>query len=193
MTFIKIKKFIIIISILVILFILSLSLIKVQALIIENVKYNTPIFTEKIQPGDEFIIKWMHSVELQPWEEIFRIDNNYSIILDRTRFKQFGAGVPDYAGNKTEIKDGYIIFSGINKEMDTLPYGISDFAKHRFVFNDQEIKLYEVIEDGESINIYCQELSLLSYLRKKLLPLIRGSNFFICSIFFMHCLRLFSY
>lgn len=162
------KKNIFLILITIIISLLSLSFFRIHVLIIESVQHKNTLFLERIQPNDEFTLKWMHSVELQPWEEIFKIDNQYNIILDRTRFKQFGAGVPDYAGNKTEIKDGYIIFSGINKEMSNIPYGISSFAKHTFYFKDKQIKLYEIIEDGESVNIYSKNIGLLNYIYRKI-------------------------
>ena len=95
-----------------ILLLLAITLIPIDCLLLEHYQTNEILFVFKVSPGDEFIMKWIHSVELTPWEEIFRIDENNEMILDRTRFQQFGAGVPDYAGTKTEIIDGYIIFSG---------------------------------------------------------------------------------
>jgi hypothetical protein len=118
----------------------------------------------RVEEGDEFIVKWIHSVELTPWEEIFRIDSNNNIILDRTRFQQFGAGVPDFAGKTVEIKDGYITYGEINQKIPLLPYGISNFAKHTLVFNDVEYPLYELVPDGDRINIYTENISLLKYL-----------------------------
>jgi hypothetical protein len=157
------KYFLIILIILLIL----LSTINVNVLVLNYYQEDKPLMVFQIKPKDEFIVKWIHSVELTPWEEIFRIDDNFDIILDRTRFKQFGAGVPDQAGTKTEIKDGYIIFSGINQKMDMIPYGISSFAKHIFVFYDIEYNLYEMVNDGDRINFYTDEYSLLKYLLVK--------------------------
>jgi hypothetical protein len=118
----------------------------------------------KIKPGDEFTVKWIHSVELTPWEETFKIAKDYEIILDRTRFQQFGAGVPDNAGTKTEIKDGYITFSGIDQKMDMIPYGISSFAKHRFLFKNKPYYLYDLVKDGDRINFFTDKYSLIQYL-----------------------------
>lgn len=162
---IKSKKLIIL---LLLISFIPLFTINTNVLVVKCVETNELIFINKVKPSDEFSMKWMHSVELQPWEEIFRIDKDYNIILDRTRFKQFGAGVPNYAGNKTEIKDGYIIFSGINKKINKLPYGISDFAKHTFFFKDKKIKLYEKINDANSVNIYILQTNILNYIIKKL-------------------------
>jgi len=146
-----------------ILIFMSLFIFQKNTLIIKDLSKDSIIFLNKISPGDEFTMRWMHSVELQPWEEIFRIDQNHNIVLDRTRFKSFGAGVPDSAGNKTEIKNGYVIFSGIDRKMPDLKYGVSDFAKHTFLFKNKELKLYEIVENGNGIKFDSVQMRLFKY------------------------------
>jgi hypothetical protein len=140
------------------------SFYSINVLTFEHFQEEEILLTFKVEEGDEFIVKWIHSVELTPWEEIFRIDSNNNIILDRTRFQQFGAGVPDFAGKTVEIKDGYITYGEINQKIPLLPYGISNFAKHTLVFNDVEYPLYELVPDGDRINIHTEKISLLKYL-----------------------------
>ena len=140
-------------------------------LILENLTLSKTIFISRVYPGDEFTMRWMHSVELEPWEEIFRIDKKSEILLDRTRFKAFGAGVPSNAGNKAEIKDGYVVFSGINKKIPEITYGISNFAKHTFYFKNKEYKLYDMLENDTPVKIYTTQMHFLPYLMKKLITL----------------------
>ncbi len=158
------KKYILAILILLI---LTITLIPIDCLILEHYQSDEILLLFKVKPGDEFLVKWIHSVELTPWEEIFRVDEDYEMILDRTRFQQFGAGVPDYAGTKTEIKDGYIIFSGINQKIDLLPYGISEFAQHTFIYKDVTYELYKMVKDGDRINFYTDQMSLFQFIRIK--------------------------
>lgn len=158
----QMKKYIFIIATLLI---VALFFIPVNCLVLEHYQTGEILLLFNVQADDEFTVKWIHSVELTPWEEIFRIDDNNKIVLDRTRFQQFGAGVPDSAGTKTEYKDGYIIFSGINQKMDLLPYGISSFAKHSFIFKNREYELYKLVKDGDRINFYTAKISLIKYLK----------------------------
>ena len=81
------------------------------------------------------------------------------MVLDRTRFQNFGAGVPDAIGTETYIEDGYLTYGGIDQIVPLLPYGISDFAQHTFIFKDREYKLYEMIPDGDRINIYTEKIN----------------------------------
>ncbi len=159
------KKYIFIVLIL----ILLSFLINIPVLTLEHFQKDSIIMTFKVDENDEFIVKWIHSVELTPWEEIFRIDSENNIILDRTRFQQFGAGVPDFAGKTVEVKDGYITYGEINQKMPLLPYGISDFAKHTFVFKSKEYELYKLVEDGDRINFYTERISLIQYLYRKII------------------------
>ncbi len=156
------KKYILIVLALLI---TALIFMPINCLVLQHYQSEEILFLFNVKPDDEFTVKWIHSVELTPWEEIFRIDDNNEIILDRTRFQQFGAGVPDSAGTKTEYKDGYIIFSGINQKIDLLPYGISSYAKHTFIYKDQEYELYKLVKDGDRINFYTAKISLIKYLK----------------------------
>src|SRR5699024_11353970 len=47
-----------------------------------------------------FTLSWIHSVEKEPWYEIYKRKNSH-LILTETYFKTFGAGVPS---NKEIIK-----------------------------------------------------------------------------------------
>lgn len=154
-----------IIFILALLFIL-ISLYKFPVLVIEHRETGKIAFLTKISPKDEFTIGWMHSVELQPWEEIFQINENYDMVLNRTRFKSFGAGVPSKAGEKSEVKDGWVIFSEIHHTLPKITYGISDYGKHYFIFNQLKLNLYELIPDGDGAQIYTTEISPIFYLIK---------------------------
>ncbi|SHJ39775.1 hypothetical protein SAMN02745751_02465 [Dethiosulfatibacter aminovorans DSM 17477] len=133
--------------------------VEVNILTLEHYQAGRTILFFNISPGDEFTMRWTHSVELTPWEEIFRIDDEYNMILDRTRFQNFGAGVPDAVGTETYIEDGYLTYGGIDQIVPILPYGISDFAKHTFIFKDMEYKLYEMVPDGDRINIYTERIN----------------------------------
>lgn len=163
----KMSKLLKIVCILVIIIILIIS-INIPVLVLEDTSNSNIIYISNVAADDEFKMKWMHSVELQPWEEIFKIDKDLNIVLDRTRFKSFGAGVPDYGGNKTELKDGYVTFSGIDKPIKDLQYGISNFAKHTFYFKNMELKLYRVVEDGNAIKVYTRTMRAVKYYILKL-------------------------
>ncbi len=64
-------------------------------LVLYDIRDHKALMDIPLDDSKEFTMRWIHSVELEPWEETFRIDDDLEIILDRTRFKAFGAGVPN--------------------------------------------------------------------------------------------------
>ncbi|MGG1630205.1 DUF1850 domain-containing protein [Rossellomorea sp. NRS-1567] len=95
-----------------------------------------PVFNQK-----EFSIRWTHSVEKEDWEEFFHIKDN-TINLTSTRFKTFGAGVPDNAGEDTYIKDGWVYMTNIHQPIgDSLRFQTGKNTNHRISFNERTLVL----------------------------------------------------
>ena len=66
-------------------------------------------------PGDVLYFGWIHSLEKIPWDEYYRIDGDFHLILDTISFPAFGAGIPHDKGI-VQIKDGIIYMSEINQK-----------------------------------------------------------------------------
>jgi len=115
----------------------------------------------ELGPSKSFTMRWIHSVELEPWEEIFKVDSDFQIVLDSTRFKAFGAGVPDSAGKRVETSDGYISFLEINQPMNPLIYGISPIAKHTLIIENLEYPLHEWIASDTGVLLQIERKSKL--------------------------------
>lgn len=69
--------------------------------------------------GTRFSLAWRHSVEQENWIETFAIRDG-AIVLVATRFKTFGAGVPDDAGRRTTLEHGWVVMDGIERVVDPL-------------------------------------------------------------------------
>lgn len=150
-----------------------LYIIEIPVLFLTNQNTGEVLFLDRATPSTCFEVRWMHSVELLPWEEHFEVDEAYNIILASTRFKAYGAGVPDYGGKKTIIKDGYIQYIDINLKMPNLIYGISGFAKHTFIYKEREIPLYKIVEDGTPVKLQIKKMHMTVYLFKKTFSSLR--------------------
>ncbi|MCH2558384.1 MAG: DUF1850 domain-containing protein [Alcanivorax sp.] len=70
--------------------------------------------------GTRFVLRWTHSVEREDWEERFRIEPDGGVTLVATRFKTFGAGVPDQVGTDTRLENGWVVMRGIHRPVDPL-------------------------------------------------------------------------
>ncbi|MFP1678264.1 DUF1850 domain-containing protein [Alloalcanivorax sp. C16-2] len=70
--------------------------------------------------GASFVLRWTHSVEKEDWQERFQVQPDGTLMLVETRFKTFGAGVPDRVGTETRLEDGWVVMSGIERPVDPL-------------------------------------------------------------------------
>jgi len=86
----------------VIIIIIILFFIQVYTLEIKTFSDGKIVFSQKVQSGDKFVLKYTHSVALTPVWEIFIIDKDYQIVLIETDFLDHGAGLP-YTTFENEI------------------------------------------------------------------------------------------
>ncbi|MCA1061402.1 DUF1850 domain-containing protein [Rossellomorea aquimaris] len=101
-----------------------------------KIKIVQPFLEEK-----DVSIRWTHSVEKEDWEEFFHIQDQ-TILLTSTRFKTFGAGVPDHVGDDTYIKDGWVYMMGIHQVIgSTLRFQTGKETNHRILLNGRTIAL----------------------------------------------------
>ena len=87
-----------------------------------------------VYPGGEgtrFALRWRHSVEQEDWIEQYRIENG-KVLIAATRFKTFGAGVPAHAGTQTRLVDGWVVMSGIDRDVDPLTVQAAAAEQYRF-------------------------------------------------------------
>lgn len=87
-----------------------------------------------VYPGGDhtqFALRWRHSVEEEDWIEQFRIIGT-EVQIASTRFKTFGAGVPAHAGTNTDLDHGWVVMSGIDRDVDPLTVQAASAENYRF-------------------------------------------------------------
>ncbi|GAA0316440.1 hypothetical protein GCM10008967_03770 [Bacillus carboniphilus] len=113
----------------------------------------------RIEPflkNQPFSIRWTHSVEKEDWEEFFIIKDD-TILIESTRFKTFGAGVPNDAGENTFIKDGWVYMTDINQPIgETLRFQTGKTTNHRFQIKGS----YLTLEPQVSYEVKVQKVPL---------------------------------
>ncbi|KEZ76215.1 DUF1850 domain-containing protein [Salinisphaera hydrothermalis] len=85
--------------------------------------------------GTRFSLRWMHSVEREDWIECYRVVGR-KIDIAATRFKTFGAGVPAHAGRRTQLVNGWVVMSGIDRDVDPLTVQAAAAERYRFRYGD---------------------------------------------------------
>ncbi|WP_288680591.1 DUF1850 domain-containing protein [uncultured Brachyspira sp.] len=113
----------------------------------------------------EFIISYTHSVNRGRVRDYYIIKSKY-IILSKTRFMSYGAGIPEPEKIQkfTETED-YIEISDINRKIDNLYLFVGTIANHKIEIDEKKIELKEIFKPQENIKIEYKILSIFEYIK----------------------------
>ena len=116
----------------------------------------------------EFIISYTHSVNRGRVRDYYIIKSKY-IILSKTRFISYGAGIPEpEKRQKFRETEDYIEISDINRKIDNLYLFVGTIANHIIEIDGEKIELKKIFKPQESIKIEYKILSLFEYIELKL-------------------------
>ncbi|EKV56829.1 DUF1850 domain-containing protein [Brachyspira hampsonii] len=154
------KKIIICISVIIIIIIALLFVPLFPRLVLNSVKNNKVNFIFNIDKK-EFIISYTHSVNKGRIRDYYIINDNNDIVLEKTRFVSYGAGMSDPQGDENIIiTDDYIEINNINKVIKDLYLFVGIVADHRIEFDEKEIKLNTLFKPQINIKIQYKKVSL---------------------------------
>lgn len=109
---------------------------------------------------DKFELRWIHSVEKEEWVEVYYLSDN-QIMLTETFFKTFGAGVPA-EGEIIPSTDGYVHMK-LNYIYSSLNITVSENVQTTMAAGDKNIKLYQLTEDYDNIEVSVARLTIWEY------------------------------
>jgi len=149
-----------------IIIIIILFFIPVYTLEFRSLSGGEIIFKQKIHPGDEFILKYTHSVALTPVWEIFIIDKDYKIVLIETDFLDHGAGLP-YTTFDKEIfveEEGKFKIKNMHRIMPSpINYMVGTIYENILYYKNKEINFSSLVGD-KLLTIETDKTNLLNYL-----------------------------
>lgn len=118
---------------------------------------------------DKIAVEWIHSVELEPWRETHFITPDNKLLLVESRFKAFGAGVPDNGADEFYVEDGWFVMKGFHRVFEDLPIQVSCFSDHHVIVQQQAYYLCDKVKDGDFVTIKAEKVSLIRFLSHYLL------------------------
>ncbi|SEQ81758.1 DUF1850 domain-containing protein [Piscibacillus halophilus] len=108
-----------------------------------------------------FTLTWIHSVEHEPWSEIYERQND-ALVLTETYFKTFGAGVPS-DGKIIKAEDGFVHME-VNRPMEKVSIVVSENVQTTIETSTKDIPLYELVENYSEVEITAQDFYLWNFL-----------------------------
>lgn len=83
-----------------------------------------------LKPGTEWQIQYMHSVAKVPVREIFVLKDSKEMLLIRTEYSGFGAGLPTESYGSFVHENGSYTNSGLSIPMAKIPLRVGTIANH---------------------------------------------------------------
>jgi hypothetical protein len=81
-----------------------------------------------------------------PWVEWFRVGPDDVMVLYRTRYGAFGAGLPSGdEGGTVSLEDGWIVIDGMDRRFQSVALSVSSFTEHRLAIADRAWALWPLL------------------------------------------------
>lgn len=127
------------------------------SLIIEK-RDGKELISMPIEPGELFIIRYIHSVDISPVYEVFYVDEKKGIIIKETYFKMFGAGMGHWPGRGRIIeKNGWIFIKDMNITLGEFYLRVgAPSVDHTILIREEEIHLSRMTP-GMRVRLYVRQ------------------------------------
>ena len=96
-----------------------------------------------VKAGDKFTIRYIHSVDKTPVFEEFRLDREKGLVLEKTWFTMFGAGLGHWPGHGDLSQDAeWITIDNIEQPLGSFILRIGSLSVgHTIIYREQETNL----------------------------------------------------
>ena len=104
-----------------------------------------PVHRQRMTDGGRFALRYRHSVEKSPVEEIYEVAADGAIYLVETTVEASGYGLPECApGQDCVTRDGRVTFRGLHRRIDHLVMRVSYLNDMWLIFDNVDLNLRRV-------------------------------------------------
>jgi hypothetical protein len=128
-------------------------------------------FCTRAQPGDEFVLCFVHSVNRRPVYDTLRVEDGHLVIV-RSRFDSFGAGMPETStqdGTLTVAGDGWLEWT-VNRPAPEVTVRVGWVADHTLHYKGREIRLSDLAEPGSALTLRVRKSRWLDLMINRCIP-----------------------
>jgi len=149
--------------------ILLLLLCRQRVFIVFDQNENVVKYIRKVNIGDRLEFKYIHSVSKTPITETLEIQNGILALNKVEYVDQGGAGMPEFPRGSEifEFKDGKYIISNFDRKFEQIPIRVQLKYKDELILNNENIKLYQIIENNKVALIETKKVPFIMYIYYK--------------------------
>lgn len=123
--------------------------------------------------SDELTIGWRHSVELTPWEETYKINDDGTLSFLSTTYQSYGAGTPDTEGEVEFLPDGFIQITGIERTMPFYSLYYVPVSEYYLANESQKYPLSQLVPADTHVHIQYKRFNMYEWLWFKMITFFK--------------------
>jgi hypothetical protein len=142
---------------------LCLNIPVFTVLVVRDTETDQAVWSNRIEDGGTFAIRWTHSIHRTPVTEYYRVRGD-QIVLTEMTFEDYGIGMNSELapGEKLVVKDGQFRVINMNHVFPALHLFIGQVrANHTLLFAGNEIPLGSVDKPGAAVTIRVEKETIL--------------------------------
>ncbi|MFO7708829.1 MAG: DUF1850 domain-containing protein [Desulfobacterales bacterium] len=143
----------------------------IPALEIVDGRGRRAVFCERVSPGEEFVLAFVHSVNRRPVYDTLRVMDDHLVIV-KSRFDAFGAGMPEAStqdGTLRVAEDGWLEWT-VNRPVPEVTVRVGRVAEHTLVIKGREVPLLGLAEPGAPLTLSIRNFSVLDFMKGRCTP-----------------------
>ncbi|GBC62412.1 DUF1850 domain-containing protein [Desulfonema ishimotonii] len=125
-------------------------------LVVRDYETGKALLNLPVRYEQQFTIRYIHSVDISPVFEVFRIDEKKGFVLEETYFRMFGAGMGHWEGH------GRLTYDGQWTRIRDMNYPVGSFilrvgskgVDHTLILGNRSVNLSEMAE-GRRVEVLC--------------------------------------
>ena len=125
-------------------------------------------FCTRVQPGEEFVLSFVHSVNRRPVYDTLRVEADH-LVIARSRFDTFGAGMPEAStqdGTLSVAEDGWLEWT-LNRPTPALTVRVGRVADHTLHHKGRDIRLSDLAEPGSALTLRVRKSGWLDLMKSR--------------------------
>jgi len=129
------------------------------------------VFCARVQPGQEFVLSFVHSVNRRPVYDTLRVEADHLVIV-RSRFDTFGAGMPEAStqdGTLSVAEDGWLEWT-VNRPTPEVTVRVGRVADHTVHYKGRDIRLSDLAEPGSALTLRVRKSGWLDLMKSRCIP-----------------------
>jgi hypothetical protein len=129
------------------------------------------VFCAPVQPGEEFVLSFVHSVNRRPVYDTVRVEADH-LVIAKSRFDAFGAGMPEAStqdGKLTVTEDGRLEWT-VNRPTPEITVRVGWVADHTVHYKGRDVRLSDLAEPGSALTLRVRKLRRLDLMKGRCAP-----------------------